>query len=174
MDVERTDREMEYFAKERHRARMCNLLAVHSWIDPLTGFCQGEGVCPWAPHCLVQSSRVCCAAGICSWYARGEPCFAQGKRVRGCAVCGAVYGSVSRDVRHPDAVPAALPRRRGRLLVLRMPLQPHRKGPTLAVRAALPCKASGFTPWVLCAFCASIPGVVARPKRWTVCPSSLP
>ncbi|CAI5496674.1 unnamed protein product [Closterium sp. Naga37s-1] len=41
VDVERTDRHMAFYQAERNRATMCDILAVHAWIDPATGFCQG-------------------------------------------------------------------------------------------------------------------------------------
>ncbi|CAI6004028.1 unnamed protein product [Closterium sp. NIES-65] len=41
VDVERTDTHMAFYQAERNRATMCDILAVHAWIDPATGFCQG-------------------------------------------------------------------------------------------------------------------------------------
>ncbi|CAI7913429.1 unnamed protein product [Closterium sp. NIES-53] len=41
VDVERTDRHMAFYADRSNLAAMSDILAVHAWIDPATGFCQG-------------------------------------------------------------------------------------------------------------------------------------
>eukprot|EP00271_Cylindrocystis_brebissonii_P007783 TRINITY_DN2148_c0_g1_i2.p1 TRINITY_DN2148_c0_g1~~TRINITY_DN2148_c0_g1_i2.p1 ORF type:complete len:546 (+),score=108.00 TRINITY_DN2148_c0_g1_i2:1085-2722(+) len=41
VDVVRTDQNLPFFKEERNMARVCDILAVHAWIDPLTGYCQG-------------------------------------------------------------------------------------------------------------------------------------
>ncbi|GJP79658.1 hypothetical protein CLOP_g9862 [Closterium sp. NIES-67] len=41
VDVERTDRHMAFYEDRSNMAAMSDILAVHAWIDPATGFCQG-------------------------------------------------------------------------------------------------------------------------------------
>lgn len=42
VDVYRTDQRLEFYARHpANNGRMSDILAVHAWIDPATGFCQG-------------------------------------------------------------------------------------------------------------------------------------
>ncbi|KAL3689458.1 hypothetical protein R1sor_015767 [Riccia sorocarpa] len=41
VDVVRTDRHLEFYGDVKNMARMSDILAVHAWIDPATGYCQG-------------------------------------------------------------------------------------------------------------------------------------
>eukprot|EP00850_Spirogloea_muscicola_P012049 SM000076S21870 [mRNA] locus=s76:522114:524355:- [translate_table: standard] len=41
LDVMRTDRVLEFYEVAEHRARLWDILAVYSWLDPEIGYCQG-------------------------------------------------------------------------------------------------------------------------------------
>lgn len=37
----RTDQDMTFFNDVKNMSRVVDILALHAWIDPETGFCQG-------------------------------------------------------------------------------------------------------------------------------------
>ncbi|GKV36294.1 hypothetical protein SLEP1_g44441 [Rubroshorea leprosula] len=41
VDVVRTGSHLEVYKETRNLARMSDILAVHAWVDPATGYCQG-------------------------------------------------------------------------------------------------------------------------------------
>ena len=52
----RTDRHLEFYGDMKNMARMSDILAVYAWIDPETGYCQGE--CPscidWQDYSFIR------------------------------------------------------------------------------------------------------------------------
>lgn len=42
MDVVRTDSHLEFYEDTKNLARMSDILAVYAWVDPGTGYCQGD------------------------------------------------------------------------------------------------------------------------------------
>ena len=41
LDVLRTDRTLEFYEKPSNLAKLWDILAVYSWLDPEVGYCQG-------------------------------------------------------------------------------------------------------------------------------------
>lgn len=47
VDVVRTDSQLEFYGDSKNIARMSDILAVYAWIDPATGYCQGNQLPPF-------------------------------------------------------------------------------------------------------------------------------
>lgn len=44
VDVVRTDGHLEFYEDTKNLARMSDILAVYAWVDPATGYCQGDPI----------------------------------------------------------------------------------------------------------------------------------
>ncbi|CAH2050764.1 unnamed protein product [Thlaspi arvense] len=55
--IVRTDSHLEFYEDTKNLARMSDILAVYAWVDPATGYCQGQCGCFWCFEMLIRRMR---------------------------------------------------------------------------------------------------------------------